>query len=679
MAQAPQSEAAEIAIAVTDLEGRCVHASRKAADLLGRSLEDLRRANLFDLIHPEDRARVRDGVRRLLSSEIPELVAEKRYRRKNGTTFWGRATVAVIEDDEGRPWRLLGVLEDLTARQEAESERGRLMSVLEKSLNEIYMFDTASLRFQYVNQGALRNIGYTMEQMRHMTPLDIKPEFTESSFRAMLRPLLEGVQEKHSFYTVHRRSDGTNYPIEVHLQCISHAGQRIFVAIILDITERRKTEAALAESRGKLEAALAEAERANRLKDEFLATLSHELRTPLGAILGWAQILRRGASAELLKGLDIIERNARVQTKLIEDLLDMSRITSGKIRLEVHPVQPFVFVDAALETVRPAAEAKGIRLDHALDPEAGPVLGDPGRLQQAVWNLLSNAIKFTPTGGRIRVEVRRIAARVELSVTDTGVGIDPQFLSQVFERFSQADSSVTRRHGGLGLGLSIVKQLVELHGGTVYADSAGKGLGATFTIELPVTTEGHRAEDRAANDPAPMDLPPVDLEALDLTDVRVLVVDDQPDARALIERLLAECGAQVWSASSAQEALDAMPAARPHVLVSDIGMPGMDGFELVRRIRALGQEHGGCVPAIALTAFARPEDGASALGAGFEMHFTKPVDATRLIAAVASLAERALLQGRERGNAAADADVIAPREERADVQGGEREATLPTA
>ena len=641
--QAREADAGDIGIAVADLDGRCVHASRKVTDLLGRSLEDLRRVRYVDLIHPEDRPRVHEGMRRLLAGEIAEFVSEKRYVRKNGTTFWGRGTLALLEDGEGEPWRLLGVLEDLTARQEAESERGRLMSVLEKSLNEIYMFDTASLRFQYVNQGALGNIGYTMEQMRHMTPLDIKPEFTQAAFRAMVRPLLEGAQEKHVFYTLHRRSDGTNYPVEVHLQCIAHAGQRIFVAIILDITQRRKAESALAESREKLEAALAEAERANRLKDEFLATLSHELRTPLGAILGWTQILRRGtrSDAELAKGLDIIERNARVQTKLIEDLLDMSRITSGKIRLEVHPVQPVECLEAALETVRPAAEAKGIRIEKALDPCAGPVLADPGRLQQAVWNLLSNAIKFTPTGGRILVAHRRVGTRVETSVSDTGIGIEPAMLSQVFERFMQADSSTTRRHGGLGLGLSIVKHLVELHGGTVYADSAGRGLGTTFTIELPVAAEPRRSAQSGAIDVPPMDLPPVDLEALDLRGVRVLVVDDQPDARALTERLLAECGAQVRSASSALEALEAMPIARPHVLVSDIGMPGIDGFELVRRIRALGEDRGGCVPAIALTAFARPEDGASALGAGFEVHFTKPADASRLIAAVATLAELA--------------------------------------
>ena len=643
MVQSLGADAGEIGIAVADLEGRCVHASRKVTDLLGRSLEDLRCVRFFDLIHPDDRARVREGVRRLVAGEVAEFVSEKRYLRKNGTMFWGRCTLALLEDAGGAPWRIVGVVEDLTARQEAESERGRLMSVLEKSLNEIYMFDTASLRFQYVNQGALRNIGYTMEQMRHLTPLDIKPEFTEASFRAMVRPLLEGTQEKHVFYTVHRRSDGTSYPVEVHLQCIAHAGQRIFVAIILDITQRRKAESALAESREKLEAALAEAERANRLKDEFLATLSHELRTPLGAILGWTQILRRGGrvDADLVKGLDIIERNARVQTKLIEDLLDMSRIASGKIRLEMHPVQPFECVEAALETVRPAAEAKGIRIEKALDASAGPVLADPGRLQQAVWNLLSNAIKFTPTGGRISVALRRVGSRTEMSVSDTGVGIEPALLSQVFERFMQADSSTTRRHGGLGLGLSIVNHLVELHGGTVYADSAGRGFGATFTIELPVALEGHAAASHGAIDVAPMDLPPVDLEALDLRGVRVLVVDDQPDARALIERLLGECGARVWGASSAMEALEAMPVARPHVLVSDIGMPGMDGFELLRRIRALGEDRGGCVPAIALTAFARPEDGASALGAGFEVHFTKPADASRLIAAVATLADLA--------------------------------------
>jgi PAS domain S-box-containing protein len=650
MPHASEGEDPEIGIAIGDLQARCLHANRRVADLLGRSPEDLLRASFHELVHPDDAPAVRDAVRTLLDGGAPEVVIERRCLRKNGTTFWGRATLARVDDDQGRPSRILAVIEDLTARQQAESERGRLMSVLEKSLNEIYMFDTASLRFTYVNQGALRNIGYTMEQMRRMTPLDIKPEFTEAEFREVVRPLLEGAQEKHVFHTVHRRSDGSTYPVEVHLQCIAHAGQRRFVAIILDTTERRRAEEALRESRERAESALREAERANRLKDQFLATLSHELRTPLSAILGWTQILRAGARdpADLAKGLDIIERNARAQTKLIEDLLDVSRITSGKLRLEMQRVRPATFVQAALETVRPAAEAKGVRIEKDLDPDAGPVAGDPGRLQQVVWNLLSNAIKFTPSGGRVAVAVRRIDERVEVRVSDTGIGIEPRFLPQLFERFSQADPSTTRRHGGLGLGLSIARHLVELHGGTVHAESDGPGLGATFAIRLPVAgTLPASAEPEAPEAPA-VDPAPVPPHSIDLAGVRVLVVDDQPDARALAERLLADCGAEVWSAGSGEDAIAQAVAARPDIVVSDIGMPGMDGYEMLRRIR---EREGGAIPAvraIALTAFARPQDAARAREAGFDAHLTKPVDASRLIAAVAALAGRAAAPKRAR-------------------------------
>jgi CheY-like chemotaxis protein len=291
--------------------------------------------------------------------------------------------------------------------------------------------------------------------------------------------------------------------------------------------------------------------------------------------------------------------------------------------------------------VRPAAEAKGVRIDQDLDPDAGPVAGDPGRLQQVVWNLLSNAIKFTPSGGRVAVAVRRVADRVEVSVADTGIGIEPRFLPQMFERFSQADASPTRRHGGLGLGLSIARHLVELHGGTVHAQSDGPGLGATFSIRLPVATAMPAAAEPEGREPPAVEAAPVELRSLDLSGVRVLVVDDQPDARSLVERLLADCGAQVWSAGSGEDAIAQAVAARPDIVVSDIGMPGMDGYEMLRRLR---EREGGAMPpvrAIALTAFARPQDAARAREAGFDAHLTKPVDATRLIAAVAALAGRA--------------------------------------
>jgi signal transduction histidine kinase/ActR/RegA family two-component response regulator len=386
-----------------------------------------------------------------------------------------------------------------------------------------------------------------------------------------------------------------------------------------------------------------EAERANSLKDEFLATVSHELRTPLNAILGWAHLLRTGtmSDAQHQQGLEVIERNARAQTQLIEDLLDMSRIISGKMRLDIQSVDPSAFIEAAIQTVRPSAEAKGIRLSTLLDPGAGPVNGDPGRLQQVVWNLLSNAIKFTDRNGRVQVVLERVNSHIEIAVADTGVGIKPEFLPHVFDRFRQEKASRTRTAAGLGLGLSIVKHLVELHGGSLRAISAGEGQGATFTVCLPLTVvqregqPGHRLHPKGPSPTSPLFRPP------DLSGIKVLVVDDQPDARDMIKRVLEDSEADVMTAGSAAEALRAVEEGRPDVLVSDIGMPEVDGYELLRRIRALGPRSGGPLPAIALTAFARSEDRTRALRAGFLAHVAKPVEPSELLATIASVVGRA--------------------------------------
>ena len=384
--------------------------------------------------------------------------------------------------------------------------------------------------------------------------------------------------------------------------------------------------------------ARSDAERASALKDEFLATVSHELRTPLNAILGWVRILRSqpAGQVDLDHALEVMERNANVQVQLIEDLLDMSRITSGKMRLDVRPLNLVGVIEAALETVRPASDAKGILLRATLDRVAGPVTGDANRLQQVVWNLLSNAIKFTPRHGCVDVTLRRVGAHVEIAVADTGVGIRAELTSVIFDRFKQGDSSRTRSIGGLGLGLSIVRHLVEQHGGTVHVTSRGEGTGATFTVRLPLATlrvgEGWRSGPGAGS--------PLDFTTADLSGVRVLVVDDQADARDLIQRVLGECRADVVTASSPEEALAAVEATRPHVLVSDIGMPDVDGYELLRRVRALGQARGGGVPAVALTAFARSEDRTRALRAGYLVHVAKPVEPSELVATVASVVGR---------------------------------------
>ena len=382
--------------------------------------------------------------------------------------------------------------------------------------------------------------------------------------------------------------------------------------------------------------ARAEAEHTSQMKDEFLATLSHELRTPLTAILGWSQVLRRGSrdQADLHRGLLTIERNARAQAQLIEDLLDMSSITSGKVRLELLPLAPAAIAAAAIETVRPAAEAKQIRIEHDFDRAAGMVAGDANRLQQIIWNLLTNALKFTPRGGHVTVGVRRDGDHVAISVRDSGIGIAAGFLERVFERFLQADATTTRQHGGLGLGLSIVKHLVEQHGGTVDAASDGEGRGACFTVRLPRRPDGadgvaapHGAERRMGSRET----------AHDLSGMQVLVVDDEDDARELIKRILADCNADVLTAATAAEALTLLQHARPDLMVSDLGMPEVDGYGLLDRIRALGPSRGGDLPAIALTAFARSEDRIKALSSGFLAHISKPVEPNELIAKVAAM------------------------------------------
>jgi PAS domain S-box-containing protein len=386
-------------------------------------------------------------------------------------------------------------------------------------------------------------------------------------------------------------------------------------------------------------AARSDAERTSRLKDEFLATLSHELRTPLNAIVGWSQVLRnRHGPEDLARALDVIERNAKVQTQLIEDLLDMSRITSGKLRLDVQRVDLQEVIRSAVASVQHAADAKQIRVQTVLDPLAGPVRGDPARLQQCFWNLLSNAIKFTGKGGRVQVVLERVNSHVEVSVADDGQGIPPEFLPYIFERFRQADASTTRQHGGLGLGLSIVKHLVELHGGTVRAKSPGLGQGATFSVSFPVMVL-----DQIAGEEAPARVHPRSalltepVESPSLKGITILAVDDDPDARDLIRRVLEDCDARVLVAASAAEALATLANEIPDVIVSDVGMPGEDGYQFIRKVRGLPREKGGHVPAAALTAFARTEDRTRALRAGFQTHVSKPVEPSELCAVVASL------------------------------------------
>jgi signal transduction histidine kinase/ActR/RegA family two-component response regulator len=375
-------------------------------------------------------------------------------------------------------------------------------------------------------------------------------------------------------------------------------------------------------------AARAEAQRASRAKDEFVAVLSHELRTPLNAVMGWTELARRpGQTPEQLdKALAVVDRNARQLGQIIGDMLDMSRILSGKLRVDLDTVELAGVVGAALDGVQSAAAAKGVEIRRRLDRRGANVLGDPSRLQQVVYNLVSNAIKFTPKGGRVDVSVKARGAHVELAVTDTGQGVDPAVLPHLFERFWQADASASRCHGGLGLGLSIVKHLVELHGGTVRAESQGIGKGTRFVVELPLRQELALGAAPAA----------ARRSASELAGARILVVDDEPDAQELLKRVLEDHGAQVVTASSGTEALDVISTRRPlDAVVSDIGMPGMDGYELMRRVRA--ETPAKDVPAVALTAYARPEDRARALCAGYQAHLAKPVEPAEMLAKVAEL------------------------------------------
>ncbi len=412
-----------------------------------------------------------------------------------------------------------------------------------------------------------------------------------------------------------------------------------YVGGCIDIHERRE----IADHREELlkieQAARAEAERIATMKDEFLATVSHEMRTPLTAILGWVQLLRRGDVPQdvIPQAHEAIERNARVQAQLIEDLLDMSRILSGQMKLEIQHVDAWEAIDSAIATTEPAAAAKRIKLHRDMDLHAGAVSADPIRLRQIAGHLLSNAIKFTPTGGEVTVKLERVDSLIEFSVSDTGEGIAGEFLPYVFDRFRQQDASTVRKHQGLGLGLSLVKQLVELHGGIVSAKSDGLGKGSTFTVAFPaIAAQAVTVEKRPSkHDSSQPEEPPPSLLG-----TKVLVVDDDGDTREILRSILAHRGASVRTAASVDEALRSLHDRLPDVLVSDIGMPGEDGYDLIKKVRSLDRENGGRIPAVALTAFARSGDRRRAISAGFHMHLAKPIEPAELVTVVASLAGR---------------------------------------
>ena len=442
-----------------------------------------------------------------------------------------------------------------------------------------------------------------------------------------------------------KRGDGSVIPVFIAANVLPRDSGAAVGVLITDLTAQKHQEK-VDELLAKERSARAEAEAANRMKDEFLATVSHELRTPLNAILGWSTVLRSGrvSSEKTASALETIERNARAQKKLIEDLLDVSRIITGKVRLDIRPIDVLNPIEAAAGALQPAADAKGVRIQKVVDGGVCAVSGDPDRLQQVIWNLLSNAIKFTPTGGRVQVRLERDNSHVAIIVSDTGKGIHRNFLPFVFDRFRQADSAITRSSGGLGLGLAIVRHLVELHGGEVHADSPGEGQGATFTVKLPLIAVYERQTDeQRLQQNAHYDNLLPEIESNDRLDgLSVLAVDDERDTCDLLKAMLERCGARVTAATSAQDALDLLSLSRFDLLISDIGMPGTDGYQLLQAIRQLPPERGGKIPAVALTAYARIEDRLRALRAGYEMHVSKPIEYNELVTVLFSLASRRL-------------------------------------
>jgi PAS domain S-box-containing protein len=657
--------AAEVATWVWHIGPDRVVADRNLAELFGIPEAGMAGAPLsayVGAIHPDDRDRVSAAIGASLAAGR-SFEVEYRVVRPDG---WVRSVLArgrVERDETGRAVRLPGVVLDITDRVRAEADRQRLTAELARQsqvfdalLSSIsdpaYIIDKGG-RFQFANRPLLAMWNRTADQARGRTfaELDYPPELAarlmvdvDEVFRTR-RPVRGEVEYaspdgrvgryEHAFAPV-LAADGS-------VELIAGSSR--------DVTARAEMDAARERALATERSARSEAERQGRMKDEFLATLSHELRTPLNAILGWTRILREQVPPDpedVTEGLATIDRNARAQTQIIEDLLDMSRVISGKMHLDLRSVDPLAVVRDAAGTVRPAADAKSVRLTVAAsdgcDGAPPTMVADPNRLGQVFWNLFSNAVKFTPAGGRVDAAVGWGPGGVTVTVADTGEGIRPEFLPFVFDRFRQADATTTRRHGGLGLGLAIVRQLVELHGGRVRVDSDGPGKGTTFTVELPLAAQVPAAADVDGIAPPGRARPTFDpavaaVARRRLAGVRVVAVDDEPDARGVLRRLLVDCGVVVRTAGSVAEALALISAEVPDAIVSDVGMPDQDGFALIGQVRRRTPDAGGGVPAVAVTAYARGHDRAQVLAAGFDAHIAKPVEADELLVTLARLVD----------------------------------------
>jgi PAS domain S-box-containing protein len=594
------------------------------------------------------------------------IFAEPGGRAKLVSAFKGQGTVrdleATIRTKDGRVLTILLSAEiitlngekcilttsnDITDRKRAEEalrqSEQRFAAAFQASPLALTITSLRTGRLLEVNETFTRLSGYTREEAVGRTTLELGLWSRASDREAELAMVSQRGKVREAEYRF-RMKDGTELVGLLSAGQIEIGGEPCALTVIEDITEKKRAEAERERLMAIEQEARLQAEAASRMKDEFLATISHELRTPLNAILGWSTMLCRGKLDEpnATRALETIERNARAQAQLIEDLLDVSRIISGKLRLDVKPIALTPVIKAAIDSVLPAAHAKGIQLQMVVDPAADSISGDSNRLQQVVWNLLSNAVKFTAKGGRVQIRLDRADSQAQITVSDTGEGISPEFLPYVFDRFRQEDGKITRRHGGLGLGLAIVRHLIEMHGGTIEARSAGVGQGATFTIRLPLA--GARStETDFTGDTEDVSLVENDRASIDssiLYGLRILAVDDEPDARELVKGVLEQYGADVVTATSAGDGLDALLGCKPDVLVCDIGMPEEDGYSLIRKVRALSPEKGGGTPAVALTGYVRVEERIRALEAGYQMFVPKPVEADELVLIVASLVGR---------------------------------------
>jgi PAS domain S-box-containing protein len=623
-------EAAPDAMVIVDERGRIELVNAQAEQLFGYDRSEMVGQSI-ELLVPERARGAHAGHRRnyLRAPGTRPMGAgiELYARRKDGVEFPVEISLSPLKTETGV--LTISAIRDISARKRAEA---KFRALLESAPDAMVIVNQAG-EIVLINAQAERMFGYSRQELLGQPVEVLVPSqyrrahvFHRQDYAAAAhpRPMGAGLE----LYGVRR--DGTEFPVEISLSPLETEEGTLVASAIRDITDRKAAEQ---ERITLLNERAAHAE-ANRIKDEFLATLSHELRTPLNAILGWTTLIRDGALKDeaMRKAIATIERNARAQAHLIEDLLDVSRIVSGNLRLQVIPIDFCQVVENAVDVVRPAAEAKSLQFDVVFESRPLLMLGDPDRLQQAVWNLLSNAVKYSPTDARVDVHVWTGERSIHLSVRDTGQGINPRFLPHVFDRFRQADSSYTRAEGGLGLGLAIVRSVVELHGGSVDAASSGEGHGATFLVTLPVAGASAGTHLKSAHDD--------ERHRERLDGIRVLVVDDQADERELLATLLTGRGAEVETADSAEEALVKIQRSPPAVLVTDVAMPGQDGYALLRRVRAL-PEFGRNLPAIAVTAHARAEDRSRALSAGFQTYLSKPIEHARLVRAVKDLGRTA--------------------------------------